>query len=559
MRKHVLGLVVASCVAALGGTAAAQETFSGVVYEDANGNSARDDGEAGVAGVSVSNGVQVVQTDQQGRYELPRRNRMVVFVSKPQGYMVPVDENKVPQFSYIHQPQGSPEFIQEYRGVAPTGPLPESVDFPLVRHDEPDNFRFIVFGDTQVTTQQELNYLRDSAIAELADSDALFGVAVGDLVNDPLHLFPRYQEVMGSTSFPTFYLPGNHDINFDSPDDEFHLETYKRHFGAPYYSFDYGQTHFVLFDNIRYNVDEGFEGTYNGRVSDEQLAWFENDLRHVDPDKLIVLAMHVALSNYVDRDSEKHQETRRDRIYQILEEGGFENVISLAGHSHTLERLRPGEVYNPGTVTNDDGEQEESFGWGEIPFPQFVAGAVCGSWWSGTKDELGIPASYMRCGTPKGYQVFDVRGNQYSEFWKVSGSDAAMHISLDMPQKNIDPAAPEAFSEMGIVTTSELGNEVVVVANVYAGGRDTQVEMQLDGGQPVEMTWDQEQRDPFAIRLQPPEDEGLHTQEGMSYHLYTARLPADLEPGAHTIRVRAVDPYGQEWTGSKVFDVWSDF
>lgn len=311
MRKHVLGIVVA----VLCGAAAAQETFSGVVFEDANRNSQRDEGEAGVAEVSVSNGVQVVQTDAQGRYELPRRNRMVVFVSKPEDYMVALDENKVPQFSYIHQPNGSPEFIQEYRGIAPTGPLPESVDFPLVRAEEPDNFRFIVFGDTQVTTQQELNYLRDTAIAELTGSDALFGVAVGDLVNDPLDLFPRYKEVMGSVSFPTYYLPGNHDINFDSPNDKFHLETYKRHFGAPYYSFDYGQTHFVLFDNIRYNIDEGFEGTYNGRVSDEQLTWFANDLKHVDPNKLIVLAMHVALSNYVDRDSEKHQETRRERIY----------------------------------------------------------------------------------------------------------------------------------------------------------------------------------------------------------------------------------------------------
>ena len=533
-----------------------QRTFSGIVFEDRNGNGEHDQGETGVPNVSVSNGVQVVQTNQQGRYTLPVRNEMVVSVSKPEDYMIALDENKVPRFSYIHQPNGSPEFIQEYEGIEPTGPLPESVDFALVRADEPDTFRFIVFGDTQVSSNEELNYLRDTAVAELADSQALFGVAVGDLVNDPLQLFPRYQEVMGALPFPTYFLPGNHDINFDSTNDRYHLETYKRHFGSPYHSFDYGQTHFVVFDNIRYNVDEGFDGTYNGRVTDEQLEWFANDLRHVDPDKLIVLGMHIGLSNYIDRDAEQHQETRRDRIYQILEEGGFENVISLAGHSHTLERMRPGETYNPGTVINDDGEEEASFGWGTVPFPQFVAGAVCGSWWSGAQDPTnGVPTSTMRCGAPKGYMVFDVEGNQYREHWKVSGSEAAMHIGLD----TAEPGYGDAFDAMGITTTSAVQDNVTVVANVYAGGRDTEVTMQIGDREPVAMQWNQEQRDPVANRLQETQEaDGRLTEAGMSNHIYTGTLPDDLTPGVHTVIVRAVDPYGQAWTGSKVFDVWGD-
>ncbi len=530
-------------------------TFTGIVFEDTNENGARDEGEAGVSGVSVSNGVQVVQTGEDGAYELPVRERMIVTVTKPQGYMVPMDNNKVPQFFYIHQPEGSPEVIQEYRGLEPTGPLPESVDFPLVQVDEPDAFRFVVLGDTQVTTQEELTWMRDTAIAELGSSEALFGVAVGDLVNDPLGLYPRYQEVMGGLPFPVFYLPGNHDLNFDSPDDQYHLETYKRYFGAPYYSFDYGQTHFVVFDNVRYNVDEGFEGTYNGRVSDEQLEWFRNNLQFVDPDKLIVLGMHIALTNYVDRDAEKHQETNRQEVYDILEEGGFENVISLAGHSHTVERFREGETYDPGMVTNDDGEEVESFGWGTVPFPQFVAGAVCGSWWSGTEDEFGIPTSYQRCGAPKGYMVFDVEGNQFSEHWKVSGSDDAMHISFDFPQTGFS-ADGGTLSDMGIITTGELDN-VTVVANVYAGSRDTQVEMSI-GGETMEMTWNQDQRDPLAISFQPQDMDWRLTTAGKSYHIYTATLPDNLEPGVHTITVRATDPYGQEFVGTKVFDVWAD-
>ena len=52
----------------------AQSTVSGHVYEDANGNGGRDRRERGLSGVAVSNGIQVVTTDADGRYELPVRS-----------------------------------------------------------------------------------------------------------------------------------------------------------------------------------------------------------------------------------------------------------------------------------------------------------------------------------------------------------------------------------------------------------------------------------------------------------------------------------------------------
>lgn len=542
MRLTVLGVMVA----ALWLTASAQGTFTGIVYEDANRNGSHDEGEAGVGGVSVSNGLEVVRTDDEGAYTLPLRGEMVVFVSKPAGYALPVDENKVPQFFYVHQPEGSPDFIQEYAGLEPTGTLPASVDFALLPADEPDAFRFIVFGDIQPYTPEELSWVRDTAIAELVDSDALFGVAVGDLVGDALDLYPRLQEVMGSLPFPTHYLPGNHDMNFDSPTDRYSLETYKRHFGAPYYSFDYGQVHFVALDNIVWQ-DEGYEDSYNGRLTDEQLRWLENDLSFVDPEKLIVLSMHAGLTNYVDRDTFQHQDSNRERVYEVLERGGFTNVISLAGHSHTVERMRPGERYNPGTVVNEDGEEVESFGWGTVPFPQYVVGAVAGQWWSGPKNEFGIPTSYTRTGEPRGYMVFDVDGTEYREHFKVTGSDAAMHMTFIAG--NGENA--QHIAQRGVMSADRTAG-AVVLANVYSGGRDTRVTMQIDGGQPVPMTWDRERQDPLPVPYTGGNEKP--TYPGSSPHLYSAPLP-ELGPGSHTLTVRAVDPYGQEWVGTKVFEV----
>lgn len=521
------------------------ETFGGIVFEDANGNGAFDEGEAGVAAVLVSNGLDVVQTAEDGTYELPVLDEMVVFVTKPSGYMVPLTEDKVPQFYYIHQPNGSPDFIQEYEGIAPTGPLPESIDFALTPYEEPTAFDFIVYGDTQVTTHEEIGYLRDSAIVQLADSDALFGVAVGDLLNDPLGLFPHYIEVMGATPYPTWYLPGNHDLNFDSENDVYHLETYKSFFGPRYYSFEYGDLHFIMMDNIRWNVDEGFEGTYNGRIDDMQMQWIANNLQFVPTDKMIVVASHIGLTNYIDRDAEKHQETRREELYALLAD--YPNVISLAGHSHTLERMRPGEEYVGA---------EGSFGWGTIPFPQYVAGAVCGSWWDGPLDQFGIPVSYQRCGAPRGYMQFSVDGVSFSEQYVTTTGPDYMHISFDTAQTGFSAEDRAIFDTLGIMTVDELRG-TTVVANVYAGGRDTVVTMSLNGGEAVPMEWTQDQRDPLAIRYQEGQDSFRFTEAGRSYHIYAAPLPSDLEPGTHTITVTATDPYGQVFTGSKVFDVWA--
>lgn len=522
-------------------------TFSGVVFEDQNNNLMRDEGEPGVANVSVSNGIQVVQTDADGAYTLPVRDEMVVFVTKPIGYMVAVDENNVPRFSYIHRPNGSPDFIQEYRGIEPTGELPASVDFPLYPYDEPAQFDFIVYGDTQVSDHKELGYLRDGAIAELSTSEALFGIAVGDLVNDPLALYPRYQQVMGAAGFPTWYVVGNHDLNFDSVDDRYHTETYIRNFGAPYYSFSYGDVHVVVLENIRWNVDPGHEGTYNARTSDEQLEWLANDLQFVPEDKLIVIATHIGLNNWIDRDAERHQDKAREQIYEIM--ARYDNVFSISGHSHTLERLRPGEEYTPA--------DPEAYGWaGPIPFPQFVAGAVCGSWWTDEENAFGLPYSYQRDGAPPGYMIFSIDGNSYSEVYKPVGSDATMHISFDYSRTGFIDMGRGVFDDLGILTRAELDG-TRVIANVYSGGHDTQVTMQINDGEPMPMERNLNQADPFALSLQEGLEDWLQTVAGNSNHIYTASLPIDLPVGTHIITIRAVDPYGQEHIGTAAFDVWA--
>ena len=221
---------------------------TGAVYHDLNGNGLRDPGEKGLAGVCVSNGGEVVPTDAGGRYRLPVGDDTVIFVIKPTGWMTPLDEHHLPRFYYLHKPAGSPPL--KYPGVAPTGPLPGSIDFPLCRRDEPRRFRVILFGDTQPDSQKDLDYLAHDMVEELIGAQAAFGVSLGDLVNNDLSLFESLVQTVGLIGLPWYNVLGNHDMNYDVPDDRHSDESFERVFGPPYYSFDYGPVHFLVLDNV---------------------------------------------------------------------------------------------------------------------------------------------------------------------------------------------------------------------------------------------------------------------------------------------------------------------
>lgn len=546
MRKLI---IVAGLLYGLMPLAAVAETAKGTVYEDANGNGQRDTGEPGVAGVLVSNGEAVVRTDDAGNYRIALDPPAVLFITKPSGYAVPVNRHQLPQFYYIHQPEGSPAGLR-YLGVEPTGPLPERIDFPVVPAQEPGRFSALLITDPQPMTDVEIDYVRDSFITENIGTEARFGMTMGDILFDDLSQFPRYNSLIAQLGIPWYNVPGNHEMNYAAASDAFALETFKRYYGPGYYSFDVGDVHFVVLDNIEFegakaggrNLRRG--GGYKGRITEQQLTWLTNDLSFVPDDRLVFLAMHSPLLNAADPESTSSNTSNRRDLFRILR--GREHLYSVAGHTHTNEHHY---------FDADDGFA----GPGE--FHHHVLSAVSGSWWSGPMDEAGMPVSLQRDGSPRGYHVLSVDGVDLTVRYKAAGkpADYQMRIMYDVLHHGLEADGRRDYrpGELldGLMSVDQVPAADLLV-NLFDGGPKSVVEARIGDRPPLRL-----ERilaaDPYVAEVfaRNRDTKKSWVEAITSSHLFRADLPDDLGPGIYTVTVRAVDDFGQEHHGHSILEI----
>ena len=258
----------------------AEEFAKGVVFEDLNGNEVRDVGEKGISGIGVSDGSNIVETDAKGHWRLPVAEDVIYFVLKPSGWMVPLSKDLLPRFHYVHKSKGSPKGTK-HAGVAPTGPLPKSIDFPLRRQDEPGKFSVIFFGDPQPRNQTEIDYIAHDVVEGIVGTEAKFGVTLGDIMFDDLSLFGSFNKTVALIGIPWYNVIGNHDLNFEADEDRFSDETFERVYGPAYYSFDYGKVHFLVLDNVEWSRREDGRRHYVGNFGKRQLSFIKRDLARV--------------------------------------------------------------------------------------------------------------------------------------------------------------------------------------------------------------------------------------------------------------------------------------
>jgi len=492
-----------------------QQRARGVVYHDVNGNRKFDPGDTILRNVKISNGQQIVYTDRQGRYEIPVDDDTILFVIKPRGWRTPRNENNLPQFHYIHKPNGSPDL--KYPGVEPTGDLPESINFALYPQQEPKQFRALLFGDPQPRDQKEIDYIAHDVIEELIDTDASFGVTLGDILFDDLSLFEASSRTIALLGIPWYNVIGNHDINYDARNDRQSDETFERAFGPSYYSFDYGQVHFLVLDDIEWIYSEkNQKGRYRGGLGERQMQFIKNDLAEIPENQMVVLLMHIPLVNVADR----------EELYRLIEQRPF--CISISGHTHHHEHR---------FITKADGWR------GPQPHHHIINVTVSGSWWSGAPDERGIPHTMMSDGAPNGYSILSFDGVKYKLDFKAARRPADYQMKIMAPEE---------------VLAAEM-EQTDLYVNIFNGSSKSKVEFRIGHSNWHPMQQKMEHDPEFVAIAERDHAAKEKTWRNLPKpkicpHLWHSLLPS-VDVGTHKIEVRTTDMFGRTDNAHRVIRV----
>ncbi len=493
---------------------------TGIVFHDLDGDGKFGANDRSFAGVRVSNGREIVTTNELGKYELPIDDDSIIFVIKPTGFRTSLDDNNLPRFYYVHKPNGSPKL--QYAGVKPTGHLPQSIDFPLYEQPEPETFRVILFGDPQPRNNLEVDYISQDIVSELigTENENSFGVSLGDLAFDNLDTLEPLNDSIALIGIPWYNVIGNHDLNLDATDRKYLNETFERVYGPSYYSFDYGQVHFIVLDNIDWEKpnDRINRYHYGAGFGKQQLEFVKKDLALIPESQMVVLLMHCPITTVKDK----------TEMFELIQDRPF--CVSISGHQHYHQHLFLGK--------------EDGFN-GKNEHHHIINVTISGSWWSGAKDERGIPHTTMADGAPNGYSIMTFTRDDYRMDFKAAGRPASEQMRIRVANE---------------IAEDKTGDTEVWV-NVYNGSSKSTVEMAVDDAQ----EWIQlEQKlvaDPHFVelvneeqKLNPPVQPKLPKPK-ISSHLWMAKLPTAIDPGTHLLRVRTTDQHGRTYLGHRSFRV----
>lgn len=480
--------------------------ISGIVFLDENKDGIYNEGEQKLEGISVSNQKEIVQTDKEGYYTLDLRDGAFLFVIKPSGYQVALNAQNFPQNYYFYHSQGAPKDLK-YQGVSATGTIPKQIDFPLYPTDEDKPLKALVIGDPQAADKERIDFFRDGGITDMLRQKADFYIVLGDIADDYLDIYPREKAIVSMLDIPGYHVPGNHDVNYKSQKEVNHFETFRKEYGPDYYAFNYNKTHFVVLNNIDYfgwNSKENKRGSYFGDLDEVQLQWLKNDLSLVPDDYLIVLNTHIPfLEDFTEA-------TILEELKSVLKD---RKSLLLSGHTHAVKTY-----------------------WNHYKTSEgVIAGASCGSWWTGPYDDEGIPVATSMDGAPKGYFVFEFSGADYTyDFIPENHSeDYQIRISL---------ASEEDTS--------------YIIANWFVGKTYESVMISIDNKTPLAME-NYTGFDPFMERTLKDRKNKDDWTPGLSKtnHLWKIELPKDIAKGMHKIEVTATTDSGKLYKGYKIFEI----
>lgn len=252
--KIVLSVFICICIVVAGVLifTLISKGYTGTVTESGTG--------APIANVCVTDGRNVVKTDENGEFKLSGwRKSHFVTVTVPSGY-------------------------QTDNFYIPVGKFRESYDFTLEKSDltAQENHCFIQISDTEIGENGAGEWL-DNLKNIVAENNPAFLIHTGDICYEAglkTHIEQMNTDTMGCT---VRYVIGNHDY----VDGKYGEELYESLYGPVWYSFDVGNVHYVV---TPFQNGADYKSCYG---ANDRWKWLKNDLENVDSSKQVVIFNHT--------------------------------------------------------------------------------------------------------------------------------------------------------------------------------------------------------------------------------------------------------------------------
>ncbi|MBO1363251.1 calcineurin-like phosphoesterase C-terminal domain-containing protein [Prevotella sp. A2931] len=422
----------------------------------------------GLAGVEVSDGIEVTVTGDNGVYYLPSKKKYgYVFITIPAGYEVKNKNGNVP------------DFFRKVNSVKTS--TVERQDFELEKADN-QKHAVIAMADFHLANRTEdLKQFATVAtdinmtIGQLRQQGyKVYGLSLGDESWDLFWYENNFAiaEAMQQTKkidAPFFHCMGNHDNDPYYADDWLAEKAFIDCFPV-YYSFNAGNVHYVVLDDIQYfNAGAALgkigDRSYYTTIIEEQMAWLKKDLALVkDKTQPLVIAFHAPLYRIPGLDDKgnltvRYKLANADDLVALLKD--YRNVHILSGHTH--------DNFNVAALPN---------------IHEHNTSAICATWWWTGKLTSG--KQHICCdGTPGGYGVYLFNGNDPEWYYKSKGFDKdyqfrtydmnRVYIGADDVKGNTDLFARYAHGY------DKAGSDNEVLINVWNYDKGWSIEVTEDG------------------------------------------------------------------------------
>ena len=447
--------------------------FDGADIEPTGGNNVYGvvhcDGE-GLADVVVSDGVEVVKTDKDGVYQFKSAKKWgYVFISIPKGYEVG-SEGVLPRF---------------HATLTGKADKAERHDFNLVKVNQ-EKYRVYFLGDMHLADRtNDLNQFdkcMKEVKADIMDDDVKsYVITLGDMTWDLYwysnkYYFPQYLERVNSffknaaKQVQFFHTIGNHDHDMSKAGDFDTVIEYVKDIAPTYYSFNIGDVHYIVLDDILCTNVGGAasakpERTYKSEVTDEQLKWLAKDLSFVSKTTPVIVTSHAPVYRKgADNLLNIYNYNLTNSSTLISKFKGYK-VDFVTGHTHVFYNVdKPSEgIY------------------------EHNAGAVCASWWWSGYLTPGI--HICTDGAPGGYSVWDINGTDKKWRYKGTGRDAKeqfrsydlnnVWFTVEKDAPNVPAALKSEFEKYTKAYPKNSNNEVLI--NIWNWNPKWKIEIKENG------------------------------------------------------------------------------